>query len=71
MLADDLVRLAKSQKELQKMAGVIHAYSCTCRSKRSPIKSVVVVFCPSLPNNKPTMASFGTDSLPVLENCFK
>jgi len=52
MLADDLVGLAESQEELQKMADTIHAYSRQWRFKLSPTKSAVVVFGPSPPNKE-------------------
>lgn len=67
MLADDLVGLAESKEELQKMADTIHAYSRKWRFKLSPSKSAVVVFGPSSPNKESPKVSFGTASLPVLD----
>jgi hypothetical protein len=67
MLADDLVGVAESQQDLQKMADTIHAYSRKWRFKLSPSKSAVVVFAPpSSPKESPKV-SFGTDRLPVLD----
>ena len=68
MLADDLVGLAESQEELQKMADTIHAYSCNWRFKPlSPTKSAVVVFGPLRPNEESPKVSFSSENLPVLD----
>ena len=68
MLADDLVGLAESQEELQKMADTIHAYSRKWRFKLSPTKkSVVVVFGPLPPNKESPKVSFSSENLPVLD----
>ena len=67
MLADDLVGLAESQEELQKMADTIHAYSRKWRFKLSPTKSAVVVFGPLPPNKESPKVSFSSENLPVLD----
>ena len=67
MLADDLVGLAESQEELQKMADTIHAYSRKWRFKLSPTKSAVVVFGPLPPNKESPKVSFSSKNLPVLD----
>ena len=67
MLADDLVGLAESQEQLQKMADTIHAYSRKWRFKLSPTKSAVVVFGPLPPNKESPKVSFSSENLPVLD----
>jgi hypothetical protein len=67
MLADDLVGVAESQQELQRMADTIHAYSRKWRFKLSPSKSAVVVFAPPSSTKETPAVSFGTNRLPVLD----